>query len=211
MNELRLNTTLENLIETLRRAYPRVYHALRSRFRDEQLADEISQECIGKAYERFVDDPACFADQDVIDWINRRAHWRALDQLRRRSRFKTLPEEQAEGDRLPISGKTSKLGPVVPSLRRLRENTFPDADRQLTWSCLQRLPEEEQEVLVGHHYEGLTDQELGTRLFGEDLSLQARGLRVWRLRKRAYSHLRAILLAEGFDPTDAGLLGSQAV
>jgi hypothetical protein len=66
-------------------------------------------------------------------------------------------------------------------------------------------------VLLGHHYDGLTDQELGTRLFGEGLSRQARGLRVWRLRQRAYDHLKAILLAEGFDPADAGPAGGQAV
>jgi RNA polymerase sigma factor (sigma-70 family) len=173
---------------SLEAAYPIVYAYLYRRHHDAQLADEVSQDCIVQAYERHADDPSYFDGRDVLDWLRQRASWRSLDQYRRRGRCKTLPEE----------------GNVQP----LRANDFPEDNRQLAWSCLQRLPEQERFVLVLHHYDGLTDQEVGSRLFGERLSPRARGLRVWRLRQQAYQHLKTLLLEEGFEPPCLGEEGT---
>jgi RNA polymerase sigma factor (sigma-70 family) len=198
MKERKPIITGDGLIDCLTRARSIVYNSLRSRFRDPQLADEVCQECIGTAYLFHHNDPSYFDGQDVIEWVLRRANWRALDCLRRRGRAVELPEEYA--------------GEVpVHQGRDQRDAEGREVCRQMTWECLQRLPEEERAALVGHYYDGMTDQEMGTLLFGEGLTPQARGLRVWRLRRRACDHLRALLMAEGFDPNDAGLTGTLAV
>ena len=77
-------------------------------------------------------------------------------------------------------------------------------DRLLTWEAIHRLDELDRRVLIGHYYDGRSDQELGTELFGETGSVTARGLRVWRIRQRAQARLRDLLTAVGIEPADYG-------
>jgi DNA-directed RNA polymerase specialized sigma24 family protein len=184
--------------ESLAEALPVVYARLAARFRDEQLADEVSADCLVSAWEKHAADPDYFRAHDLTAWSSRRASWKAVDRLRQRVRLRPLPQEP-DG---PGEGVRARRPNAPEALAR---------DRQLALECLQRLPEQERAVLVGHYFEGKTDVELGTALFGERGTPQARGLKVWRLRQKARTRLRDLLLAEGVDPSDWGGPGGLAV
>jgi DNA-directed RNA polymerase specialized sigma24 family protein len=164
----------------LREAGPVVRGRLARRFRDPQLVDEVSGDALASAWERWAGDPAYFDGRDLVAWGCRRAWWDALDRLRLRGRQQPLPELEQ------------------------REDAERGRDRETTLDCLQRLPAAERDVLVGHFFEGRTDLEMGGLLFGEEGTEQARGLRAWRLRRRAQGRLRDLLLAAGVDPADWG-------
>lgn len=175
---------------------------LTRRYGDPQLAEEVSWDCLTQAYEVWREDPAFFANRDLTAWTGQRATWRALDRLRERGRFAPLAEEHpgepGEGAAAPL------VEPREAERRRLR-------DRQLTWRSLQQLGEQDREILEGYYYDGLTDQQIGARLYGGEGSEQARGLRVWRRRRKAQQRLRTLLEQNGLDAADYAPLASQAV
>jgi DNA-directed RNA polymerase specialized sigma24 family protein len=184
------STNFEN---ALAQALPVVYHRLAGMYGDKQLAEEVSADSLSQAWEQWAADHDYFLHHDLIAWSTRRAAWRALDRLRRRNRIRPLPEECGEA------------GWAVP-VRGLRESAAASAipDREIACRCLEQLPPAERAVLVGHHFEGKTDQEMGEVLDGDEGTPQARGLRAWRLRRKAYDRLRALLIQEGVDPSDWG-------
>jgi len=185
-------------------AFPVVYRRLASRFRDEQLAEEVSLDCLSQAFELWQSDPKYFATHDLTAWSSRRASWRALDKLRERSRYLALPEEN------PLDEDGSPRAPVVAAFRT---NGTEQArqDRQTVWDELQNLDAEDREVLLSAYYDNLSDQEIGTDLFGDVAGPQALGLRVWRRRQKAQGRLKDRLVAAGVDPADWGGESSQAV
>jgi len=180
--------TEEAFAADLAAVWPVVYSRLAARYGDPQLAEEVSSDVLAHAWEKWAEAPDYFASHDLTAWSTRRGGWKALDQLRQRTRHRPLPEEHAEGS----DEASSAIRPLWESASREREH-----EREALWDCLQRLPETERAVLLAHHYEGLTDQELGAVLFGDQGAPQARGLRVWRLRQRAYALLRDVLAREG--------------
>jgi RNA polymerase sigma factor (sigma-70 family) len=175
--------------------FPVVFRRLASRFGDEQLAEEVSLDCLSQAFELWRLDPAYFATHDLTAWASRRATWRALDRLRERSRLRPLPQERPDDDRA--------ARPALPCREPAEEQAL--RDRELTWEALQRLGPEDRDILVAWYYDRLSDQEIGAALFGsENGTAQARGLRVWRRRQRAQGRLRDRLIAEGIDAADWG-------
>jgi DNA-directed RNA polymerase specialized sigma24 family protein len=84
------------------------------------------------------------------------------------------------------------------------EDASAEPPAEIAMRCLHRLSEPERQVLLDHHFGGRTDQEVGTRLFGEAGTPRARGRRVWNLRHAAYKRLRVFLQAEGVDLGDVG-------
>ena len=179
-------------------AFPVLYQRLNSRFHDPHLADEVSRDCLSQAFELWRDDPAYFLSHDLTAWTSVRANWRAIDRLRARSRHAPLPDENPYDDR-----------PVATAAPRLDRHNDPAAeDRELTWEAINRLNDLDRRVLIGHYYDGRSDQDLGTELFGKEGTVTARGLRVWRIRQRAQARLRDLLVAVGFEPAD---YASQAV
>src|SRR5947209_8293708 len=124
--------------ELCQKAYPMIYNRVSSRFADPQLAEEVSVDSLTQAFEKWRTDPAWFCQHDLTAWSSRWATWRALDRLRERTRFRPLPEERAQDERVAVVG-----------VRPRRENV-PEAqarDHQLAWDCLQRLDPEDRVIL----------------------------------------------------------------
>lgn len=184
-------------------ALPVLFQRLTRRYGDEQLAEEVSWDCLTQAYEVWRADPHYFANRDLTAWSSQRASWRALDQLRERGRFAPLAEEyleEGENVHAPlIDPRDDEAG------RRL------ERDREVVFTSLRQLDEQDRDILEGYYYDDLTDQEIGAQLYGQDGSEQARGLRVWRRRQKAHARLETILVDNGIDPTDYAPVAHQAV
>jgi DNA-directed RNA polymerase specialized sigma24 family protein len=185
------------LEQALSEAFPVLYHRLNSRYRDPQLAEEVSWDCLTQAFEQWREDPGYFTRHDLTAWSSRRANWRAVDRLRERGRHSPLPEEHPqEEDQYPAA--FARATRTDPEEERIA------ADRVRAWEALQTLDERDRYLLTEHFYESTSDQVLGRELFGDDASVQAVGLRVWRLRQKALGRLQEKLLEAGIDAEDWG-------
>ena len=180
-------------VQTLLAVQPQLYRRLLGQYHDEQLAEEVSWDCVTNAFERWAADPGVFDNMNLAGWMQRLATWRALDLLRARARHRPLPSEHG-GEESPRA--------VLP--RRQGEGMSAE-DRELVWQALEQLPAADRDILTAHYFDGQTDQEVGTHLFGEDGTVEARGLRVWRRRRRAEARLRHHLIDRGIDPVDWGV------
>lgn len=185
--------TTRTFEEALQAALPVVYQRLTRRYGDAQLAEEVSWDCLTQAYEVWREDPDYFANRDLTRWTSNRANWRALDVLRKRSRLASLAEEPGDyGESLP-----TLLDPRDDEQeRRLLR------DREAVFSSVRQLDEQDRFIIESYYYDGLTDQEIGTRLFGRNGSEQSRGLRVWRRRRKGHAQLQALVVKAGVDPAD---------
>lgn len=184
-------TALETLLQG---AYPILRARLLRRYNDPQLAEEVGWDCLTQAYELWRVDPHYFANRDLTAWCSQRAYWRALDRLRERGRFAPLAEELGEDEDVS-SGALLLARDEFAAQKTLR-------DRQLTWDSVQQLDEPDRFLLESYYYDDQTDQEIGTHLFGDDGTEQARGLRVWRRRQKAHARLKTLLVENGIDPSD---------
>lgn len=183
--------------ESLAATYPVLFNRLARRFGDEQLAEEVSQDCLSQAFEKWLAHPNYFATHDLTAWTSRRAAWRALDRLRERGRHRPLPEERPLDDEQERGLAAALAVPQSDEAERVMR------DRHLTWEALQRLAPEDRDLLLAWFYDHRSDQEIGSDLFGEDDgTAQARGLRVWRRRQRAQARLKDLLIDVGIDPAD---------
>ncbi len=189
---------------TLQETFAVVCARLTRRFGDPQLAEEVSWDCLTLAYELWREDRAFFANRDLASWASQRACWRALDRLRERARLIPLAEEHPGEAGEGVVPTPPDPAEVEAGRRRLR-------DQQITWRSLQQLDEQDRLILEGYYYDHLTDQEIGGRLFGHEGSGPARGLRVWRRRRKAQERLRTLLEENGIDPSDYAVVASQAV
>jgi DNA-directed RNA polymerase specialized sigma24 family protein len=189
--------------KAMQAAFPILCQRLTRRYGDEQLAEEVSWDCLTQAYEVWRTDPDYFANRDLTAWTSQRASWRALDRLRERGRFAPLAEEHlddSENIHAPLIDPRDE-----EAARRLQR------DREITFASLQQLDEQDREILERYYYDDCTDQEIGAQLYGEDGSEQARGLRIWRRRQKAHARLETILVENGIDPTDYTPMAHQAV
>jgi DNA-directed RNA polymerase specialized sigma24 family protein len=178
----------EELTRAVEEAYPILFARLKCRYKDEQLADEVSRDCLSQAFEKWEQDREYFVAHDLTTWSSTRAIWRAVDRLRQRNRLAALPDE-------PFTDF-----PVATADLYCTSDTIDN--RHAAWEALNQLNEMERRILIGHFYDGRSDQDLGTELFGEKGTLTGRGLRVWRLRQKAQARLRDLLLSSGFDPEE---------
>src|SRR5262249_49749484 len=120
--------------------------------------------------------PSCFAsERHLINWLAKVAYRKALDELRRKK-----AEPLAERD---VAGSVNGTPSVV-------------------WECLQQLPAGDSQILLWYFYDGLTDIQIGLRLYGEEVSVEARGQRARKGRLAALRQLRVILLRRGVDPDE---------
>jgi len=185
------------------RAFPVVLNRLSARFKDTQLAEEVSVDSLAHAFEKWREDPRYFLTHDLVGWSSRWAVWRALDRLRERTRHRPLPDER------PTDGAEPGWALSIPAPHDAHADRLHE--REIAWECIQKLDPEDQAIITGYYYDRLTDQELGAELFGGSASIQANGLKVWRRRQRAHARLRVLLLASGIDPGDWSSMGGQAV
>jgi len=175
-------------------ARPIVVRRVRARFRDEQLADEVTQDCLADASRKWQMFPAYFLVRSLLAWVTQRAYWRAQDRLEERSRFAPLAEEHA-GDEGDDRVKTPEAYAVATPVNTEREQTW-----QQVHDALGQLDEQDRRIIELSYFDQMTDQAIGTRLYGEDDGTpQARGLRVFRRRQKAQKQVGEILLAHGFD------------
>lgn len=188
--------------EALLAALPVVFERLARRYGDEQLAEEVSWDCLTRAFEVWLDDPEYFTAHDLTRWTSNRANWRALDVLRKRSRHAPLGDARGEDADHIASLADPREGEAA---RRL------ESEREAVFAGVQRLEEQDRAIVEGYYYDGHTDQEIGGLLYGDEGSEQARGLRVWRRRQKAQAQLRTILVEEGIDPSDFIPVAPQAL
>jgi DNA-directed RNA polymerase specialized sigma24 family protein len=192
--------------ESLKSTFVLVSQRLTRRYGDPQLAEEVTWDCLTRAFEVWMEDPHYFEEHDLTAWISQRATWRALDRLRERSKFAPLVEEHA-------SGEEDGESPHAPLIDLADEEAVQgrERDRQITWESLQQLDENDRRILEGYYYDHRTDQELGAQLYDDECSDQARGLRIWRRRQKAHALLERLLVENGIDPTDYTPIAQQAL
>lgn len=172
-------------------ALPEIQRRMESRLRDKFLADEMAADSVSAAWEQWLADPAYFHGRDLVGWATQRARWRAVDVLRRRSRFAPLADEQ--------QGDEANKAPDSPAIAQ-PDRTAREEMRRLVYEAILLLAPDERRLLEGMAYDNLTDQAMGTALYGaQDGTAQARGLRVFRRRQRALARLGQLLMERGFD------------
>ena len=179
---------------SLAAAYPVIYRRLAGRYRDPQLAEEVAWDSLTRAFEKLSEDPHYFDDRNLTEWSSQLATWRALDRLRKRTRTPSLAGDPFEDGRAED---------------RASEPGRQDA-QALVWECLQRLDGDDRDLLCASYYDGLGDQAIGATRYA-DGSDTARGLRIWRRRRKAQARLRDLLLEAGYEPAPLDALGSQAL
>lgn len=192
----------EALVELLSTARPVVYRRLVARFQDEQLADEVTTDCLVDAWQRWLDGVE-LRPGGLVSWLVQRATWRALDVLRKRRQAAPLPEEH-DGEDGPLGAWAGAAGLAAP------DGSERDRLLERLLALVAELPDDERALVEGHHFEGRTDQDLGERLY-EGGGRQALGLRAHRARHRAYGKLRARLEKEGVSPQAWEEAGALAV
>jgi RNA polymerase sigma factor (sigma-70 family) len=152
------------------------------RWHDEELCEETAWECVLAAYDCLQRDERFFVSRNVEKWIYRRASWRLVDHLRRRGRSSSLA----------LAGKSEGYYTVD-----LPETDEPTQRRGATIECLELLDPQERLILERHYFKGETDQEIGDHIYGEEGTVAARGLRVWRRRQKAHEKLKELLQTHG--------------
>jgi DNA-directed RNA polymerase specialized sigma24 family protein len=151
------------------------------------LAPDAVLDAVARAWEMGGQDGTCFHSLDhLVNWVRQTAHWRSVDSFRqaRRRRVQSLS-----------AGKSAEV--PDPRQSQAARRRWSREDQGTVWGCLQKLPADERAALEGHFYEGLTDIEIGRRLFGPQGGDRAVGLRAWRLRQRAQARLGQLLRHEG--------------
>lgn len=175
-------------------ARPVVVRRVKARFKDEQLADEVTQDCLTDAARRWEVFPTYFVARSLLAWVTQRAYWRAQDRLEGRGRLAPLADEH-DGDESDDRVKTPEAYAVATPINTDREQTW-----QQVHDALGELDDQDRTIIVLSYFDHLTDQAIGTRLYGaDDGTPQARGLRVFRRRQKAQKLVGEILLARGFD------------
>lgn len=164
-------------VEQMEAIRPRITERLTRRFSDAQLAEECTWEALVKAFETQQSNPDTFYAEgaSLEGWVYRRASWRIVDELRYRERFQSI-EGLKEDDWLQTTADTVDTS---------TEDTLRD--------CMAALGEQERSILASYHFDGMTDQEIGTALYGEEGTAQNRGLKVWRMRQRVYGRMRKLM------------------
>jgi predicted RNA polymerase sigma factor len=181
-----------------------IFHRLARRYRDAYLADSVTTDSLTAAWQKWSEDPGFFSNHNLTNWATQRATWRALDDLRRRSKSAALVEEH-QGDESEEPAKAPDAPAIAPEQAAEREMR-----NQLVYATIQGMSAEDRFLLEGMLYDGLTDQAMGAMLFGEGSGTAAAlGLRIFRRRQKAMARLRERLVRQGFDEND--LLAAQAV
>lgn len=188
--------------ETLRAAYPVIYARLASRYRDPQLAEEVTWDSLTRAFEVWRENPHYFDCRSLTEWSSQLAGWRAVDRLRKRTRTVSLVGDPYDDEQ---PNRTNRQVASHP-----HDSTVREAQRKMVWDSLQQLDAEDRDLLCASYYDGRSDQNIGAELYGEG-SDTARGLRVWRRRQKAQARLREVLIEGGFEDQSTEALSTQAV
>jgi RNA polymerase sigma factor (sigma-70 family) len=158
---------------------------LSRRFHNGQLAAEAATDALSRLWEKAAVDPGFFrSPAHMRNWARRVARHQIVNHLRWQQRHHPLPPE----DGAPQPPRVRRSG---PGHRPLRQSELPGKFEVLARldGCLRRLPARYRLALHGNYFEGLTDSELGPRLFKESLEPGARGQRARRVRLKAQREL----------------------
>jgi DNA-directed RNA polymerase specialized sigma24 family protein len=150
--------------------YPRLLRSLRSCRIGRAWAEDAAQHAVAQALARA---EAFRRSPNPVGWLLATGRHYALDRVRERRRWRSLP------------------GPELEDRRGGRDESI-----RAVWEGLRHLPKDERAVLEWHYVDGFPDQRIGVILFS-DGTVQARGQRARKLRLRAEARLRLLL---GMDP-----------
>ncbi|NBO93110.1 MAG: sigma-70 family RNA polymerase sigma factor [Planctomycetia bacterium] len=186
--------TLEHFLTEMETARPIVRRRVWGRYRDNQLSDEVTHDCLTDAWNRWQIEPTYFVTHNLLAWTTQRAYWRVRDRLNDRARFAPLAEEHPEDPAYAV--KTHEAHAKAAE---------PEVERHQVWALVHEavttLSEDDREIIDQHHFGQMTDKAIGDQIYGvADSSRAARGLRVFRRRTRIEERLRECLLERGYDP-----------
>lgn len=146
--------------EVARRYWPAIARFCRSYLRDEQRAEDVTQETFAK-----LDDPQALPAGPLRPWLYRLARNRCLDILRRQDRSPT--------DRRPLrtgfDAPAATGGPATKAARNERD--------ELIRGALESLPEDYRSVLMLKYYEGLSREEIAAALEVSEQTVKGRLVR----------------------------------
>jgi RNA polymerase sigma factor (sigma-70 family) len=161
----------------------RVYNRLRGRGVVAAIATELAadavQTAVVKVYQ-LPDSPARFQDvRHLANWLALVAYRAALDVLRRKHDTPT-----SDLDYVPAADEPDEVG-------------WPE---DVIQAGLRGLEERDRQFLKWPYYDGLTDKQIGERLYPGEPPSSRNGQRARIERLRALGRLRAVLFALGLDP-----------
>ena len=138
----------------LNRHQERIFGYLMGVVRDRTVADDLFQETFIRAIRAMNAEQGSYDAQGRwLQWIMRIARNAALDHLRsqkrRRSRAAFEDDEKVDMDQIAIDGEPN----AVDELQREEQNEF-------LYACIDRLPDEQREVLLLRHESELTFREI---------------------------------------------------
>ena len=163
---------MEAFEELIARHRDKIYARAFSMLRNEDEANDLSQEAWVKAWQRL---KQFQGDSSVVTWMTRITINLCLDHLRKRKRQRSESIEKMEED----SGGVERLMPVVlpnPTRRLEREELRARIDQ-----ALDQLSEAHRAALVLHEFEGLEYKEIAKRM---DCSIGTVMSRLFYARKR---------------------------
>lgn len=132
----------------------RVYRVVYRMVAHDQDAQDLAQDVFLRAYRSLY---TFRGDSRFTTWLHRLTVNLTLDWLRSRGRRPVqVPIEPAGDDAPPVSVVAPEPGPEEQTLRSER--------RKELWTAIQALPPDYREVVVMHHFHGLSYQSIAERL-----------------------------------------------
>jgi DNA-directed RNA polymerase specialized sigma24 family protein len=161
---------------------------LRLSYRGHPLSAEAVEHAVSKAGECLALDPARFASRThLLNFLRLAAGRKAMSERRGpRGRCQFLAD-RAEGVADPRSAADKERGRSSETVEAL-------------FSSLRGLASAERELIVDYYLNGLTDGEIGARLYGSGPTRSASGQRVRKRRLLSLARLRRLLTEAGVGP-----------
>ena len=140
----------EAISQLLERHTRRVRDYVRMMVKDNEVADDLTQEVLIKVVK--VLDEGRYADKGkFLPWVLRIAHNRVLDYFRAQKQVKTINESSAGFDLL---GSKNFAEPSI------EDNIISEQRAEEIRALVEELPEEQREVVKMRYYEGLSFKEI---------------------------------------------------
>ncbi len=140
----------EAISQLLERHTRRVRDYVRMMVKDNEVADDLTQEVLIKVVK--VLDEGRYADKGkFLPWVLRIAHNRVLDYFRAQKQVKTINESSAGFD---ILGSKNFAEPSI------EDNIISEQRAEEIRALVEELPEEQREVVKMRYYEGLSFKEI---------------------------------------------------
>ena len=148
--ELYAQGNREAVSQLLERHTRRVCDYVRMMVKDNDVADDLTQEVLIKVVK--VIDEGRYTDKGrFLPWVLRIAHNRVLDYFRAQKQVKTVNESSAGFD---ILGSKNFAEPSI------EDTLISEQQAEEVRSLIEKLPEEQREVVRMRYYEGLSFKEI---------------------------------------------------